>query len=207
MPNTTNYSFPTPADTDLVKNGADAIRDLGDAVDTAMNTALGTKKSGLVLLNTTSFSGVSSQSFNDVFSATYDYYKVILDYAGSTNGITMSMRMRVSGSDNSTSNYNRQLTNTSDTTYTGLRVNSQTSWGLPGLNTDRTTNIMEFQNPFNTAPTAVSQFINVHYNSTTLNIIQHQTLGFAATTSFTGFSIICAANNMTGSVSIFGYNK
>ncbi len=37
MPNTTNYSFPTPADTDLVKNGADAIRDLGDAVDTAMN--------------------------------------------------------------------------------------------------------------------------------------------------------------------------
>ena len=206
MGNTPNNNFPYPESSGLVKDGWEDIKDLATSIDTKLGV-YAPSTPGLTLINTTSFSGVSSQSFNDVFSATYDYYKVILDYAGSTNGITMSMRMRVSGSDNSTSNYNRQLTNTSDTTYTGLRVNSQTSWGLPGLNTDRTTNIMEFQNPFNTAPTAVSQFINVHYNSTTLNIIQHQTLGFAATTSFTGFSIICAANNMTGSVSIFGYNK
>ena len=34
MPNTTNYSFPTPADTDLVKDGASAIRSLGNAIDT-----------------------------------------------------------------------------------------------------------------------------------------------------------------------------
>ena len=34
MPNTTYYNFPTPADTDLVKDGASAIRSLGNAVDT-----------------------------------------------------------------------------------------------------------------------------------------------------------------------------
>ena len=34
---------------------------------------------GLVLLNTTSFSAVSSQSINDVFSATYTNYKIVLD--------------------------------------------------------------------------------------------------------------------------------
>ena len=205
---TTNYGFDIPQSTDLVKDGATAIATLGQDIDTAMNTALGTKKAGMVLLNTTSFSGVSSQSINDVFSATYDYYKVILDYVGSTNGITMSMRMRVSGSDNSTSNYNRQLTNTSGTSYLGLRSNAQTSWGIPVLNSERSTNIMEFQNPFNTAPTAVSQVVNVHYNTaTTENLIQSQTLGFTATTSFTGFSLICASNNMTGSLSVFGYSK
>jgi hypothetical protein len=34
MPNTTNYSWATPADTDLVKDGAAAIRTLGNSVDT-----------------------------------------------------------------------------------------------------------------------------------------------------------------------------
>jgi hypothetical protein len=35
MPNTTNFNWPTPADTDLVKDGAAAIRNLGDGVDTS----------------------------------------------------------------------------------------------------------------------------------------------------------------------------
>lgn len=34
MPTTTNYSWTTPADTDLVKDGASAIRTLGSAIDT-----------------------------------------------------------------------------------------------------------------------------------------------------------------------------
>jgi hypothetical protein len=34
MPNTTNYNWVTPADTDLVKDGAAAIRTLGSSIDT-----------------------------------------------------------------------------------------------------------------------------------------------------------------------------
>ena len=33
MATTTNYGWTTPADTDLVKNGANAIRTLGSAID------------------------------------------------------------------------------------------------------------------------------------------------------------------------------
>lgn len=36
MPTTTNYGWTTPADTDLVKDGASAIRTLGSAVDTTV---------------------------------------------------------------------------------------------------------------------------------------------------------------------------
>jgi len=36
MPTTTNYSWTTPADTDLVKDGASAIRTLGTAIDTTV---------------------------------------------------------------------------------------------------------------------------------------------------------------------------
>lgn len=34
MPTTTWFGWTTPADTDLVKNGANAIRTLGNSVDT-----------------------------------------------------------------------------------------------------------------------------------------------------------------------------
>lgn len=36
MPTTTNYGWTTPADTDLVKDGASAMRTLGNAIDTSM---------------------------------------------------------------------------------------------------------------------------------------------------------------------------
>ena len=36
MPNTTNFNWATPADTDLVKDGAAAIRTLGDSIDTSL---------------------------------------------------------------------------------------------------------------------------------------------------------------------------
>jgi hypothetical protein len=36
MPTTTNYGWTTPADTDLVKDGAAAIRTLGSSIDTSM---------------------------------------------------------------------------------------------------------------------------------------------------------------------------
>lgn len=36
MPTTTNYGFTTPADTDLVKDGASAIRTLGNGIDSMM---------------------------------------------------------------------------------------------------------------------------------------------------------------------------
>lgn len=35
MPNTTNFNWPIPADTDYVTNGALAMRDLGDGIDTS----------------------------------------------------------------------------------------------------------------------------------------------------------------------------
>lgn len=38
MPTTPNYSWPTPADTGYVKNGAQDMRNLGNAIDTTMAT-------------------------------------------------------------------------------------------------------------------------------------------------------------------------
>ena len=63
-----------------------------------------TTTQGLTLINTTSFSGVASQSFNDVFSATYDNYFVIGTLIQSTS-TTFSLRNRVGGVDASGTDY------------------------------------------------------------------------------------------------------
>ncbi len=74
------------------------------AIKTASGSDLrNSLSSGLVLLNTTSFSAVSSQSVNDVFSATYENYFLLVRTTASSDNI--NIRMRVSGSDDSTSNY------------------------------------------------------------------------------------------------------
>ena len=92
-------TIPYPSSTDLVKDGATAMQNLATAVD---------NKSGLVLLNTTSFTAVASQSINDVFSATYDFYRIIGNLTGSAAAADLSFRLRVSGADNSSSVFHHQ---------------------------------------------------------------------------------------------------
>ena len=204
MPNTANYSFPTPADTDLVKNGADAIRDLGDAVDTAMNTALGTKKAGMVLLNTTSFSGVASQSINDVFSATYDTYKIIVNLTAASASDTGRFRLRVSGTDNSANNYEN------GGMYVGAYAASafgsdnsdlQASFYCGSINSTVAGNIeINIYNPFTTNYTKMTS-IGVGSFTT----VQNGAL--TVTTSYTGFTYLAGSGTITGSISVFGVNK
>jgi hypothetical protein len=60
---------------------------------------------GLVLLNTTSFSGVASQSVNNVFSASYDHYKITIAMtSASGTGAQLALRLRANGTD-TTTNY------------------------------------------------------------------------------------------------------
>jgi len=59
---------------------------------------------GLVHLNTTSFSGVATQSINNVFSAQYDNYKILIDVSKSTTSF-LQLRWRAAGTDNTTTNY------------------------------------------------------------------------------------------------------
>ena len=212
---TPNYGWTVPTSTDLVKDGATAIETLGDAIDASMNTALGTKKAGMVLLNTTSFSGVASQSIDDVFSATYTNYKIVVEAENSGTGfVSTSMRMRVSGTDNSSSNYRWQQAYLVDTsaapTYAfdgsnGLTTNFRL--GAFGSTAGRSLTTIEMSNPFATEYTALT-FQNTAYDQSTPR--GHNYIGagnLIVTTSYTGFTMIPSSNNITGSVSVYGYQK
>ena len=204
---TPNYGWAVPTSTDLVKDGATAIETLGDAIDASMNTALGTKKAGMVLLNTTSFSAVSAQAINDVFSSTYDNYRILLDLTGSTT-LTLSMRFRIAGADNLTSNYYYQYIQGNSTTVNGARAAASTSWVLDGgLGTDRFNYVLDLANPNLATTKSMIELGSQNYSAAASIKTFFASYGFGATTSFTGFSLITSTGNITGTVSVYGYNK
>jgi hypothetical protein len=67
---TPNYSWPVPVNTDLVKDGADAIKDLGDAIDaTVFGLGMGAVLQVKSVTKTTTFS-TTSTSFVDITDLT-----------------------------------------------------------------------------------------------------------------------------------------
>jgi hypothetical protein len=200
---TPNYGWTVPTSTDLVKDGATAIETLGDAIDASMNTALGTKKAGMVLLNTTSFSGVSSQSINDVFSATYDNYRIIVTGV-SVSGPALGARLRVGGTDNSTaSSYVIQTLLANSTGVSGSRVtDSQWFFGNMGISLVNGYCIDLFD-PFKASATGFSSFLS---RSDSGAFLQIHSGTHNQTVSYTGFTLL-PGSSITGSVSVYGYNK
>lgn len=162
---------------------------------------------GLVLINTTSFSGVSSQSVSDVFSATYQSYLVQADLVNVSTANNVSIRMRVSGADNSTANYRKQYIIAGGSTVIAARSVNQTSWNaiMIATNAYESLNVIEIHYPFETKNTeAYAKFISSPRGDIE---IQHMTAGFNGTTSFTGFTLIADAGTITGTVRTYGYNQ
>ena len=206
MPTTTNNGWDIPADTDLVKNGALAIRTLGQDIDTTLGVYTASTP-GLVKLNTTSFSAVSSQSINDVFSATYDNYRIIANIA-QTDAVGMAFRVRVGGSDLTTSTYKwaRYFNYSNDGAYANSVSNSATSIDIPGGVADRGFFVFDIGNPFSAFNTHLQERVNfinssAHaYNFTVSGSVNN-------TTSYTGFTIFPGSGTITGTISVYGVNK
>jgi hypothetical protein len=210
---TPNYGWTVPTSTDLVKDGATAIETLGDAIDASMNTALGTKKAGMVLLNTTSFSAVASQSLSaNVFTSTYDVYRLIIDLTTISADATVGLRLRVAGTDNSAASYINMGIAISQTgvvsaysTTTGTFYEILSTDGAIGSHFYSAS--LELYQPaaaVNTLANRVGQGVksdSTTYQSYTGNLIH------AVTTAYDSCTILTSSGTMTGSISVYGYNK
>ena len=204
MPTTTNNGWPTPADTDLVKNGADAIRDLGNAIDTTLGVYVASSP-GLTKINTTSMSAVASQSINSVFSSTYTNYKIIIPATAA--GENLNFRMRVSGADETGSIYsysNAFITSDSGTQAADrAELGSLITFGEFGNGFVS----LEISNPFAAQYTSMNWVNTIgRTGGSGRNRTKQGTAIVGNTTSYTGFSIYVSTGSITGSVTTYGYN-
>ena len=153
-------------------------------------------------------SAVASESFNDVFSATYDNYKIIasLESAGTP---ALLFRLRVSGADNTSSNYRwgAFFINTDGAASISAFNSSglSTSFRVGATGTNRGIAVADFSNPFASEETAY--YSNYFVADGGSSFTQNAAGVTSVTTSYTGFTLFTSASNMTGTISIYGYAK
>lgn len=153
--------------------------------------------SGLTLISDTTYSAVSSQSVNSVFSSTYRNYKLFITVTGTT-AAQSSLRLRASGSDNTSSNYGQEADFASGSRTTG------TSWQLMRIDNGRGgTAVIDMINPFASD--------NTYFNNQTLgaddtNVDAQYIAGrTTVTTSYDGFTIFPQSGTITGRITVYGY--
>lgn len=176
------------------------------AVKTASGSDLrNSLSSGLVLLNTTSFSGVASQSVNDVFTATYRNYKIILNVNGSIDATACRMKLRASGTDSSVSYYFGFAQTTSAGTVAGSNGNNFSSWLLTNIrNNAAARNVADV--------TLYSPQLAIATNFTNTGSFDNGTIvaGIAGggthdvATAYDGFTLLASSGNITGVVYVYG---
>lgn len=217
------------ADGAIPKSLIDAAGDLivGTAADTAGRLAKGTagqvlqvnsgatalewatpatSSGSVVFIKKVDFTSASTIDFSDSFSSTYDNYWLSGTFTSTDNG-DLNFRYRVSGSDNSTSNYHFQLADILGTGTNIARITSQSAGRLCGIKTGGATQSLS---SFLYAPylSKGKNWINnaAVYNDANIYINQISG-GFSAATSFTGLTVYPSSGTVTGTLYIYGYKN
>ena len=166
--------------------------------------------SGLTLINTTSFSAVASQNFPSVFSATYDNYQIVFNFSGSTSAIAL-FRISSGASPITTGSYNRKriYSGTNSTSILQSNGAGQTSIEIGDITSSATTGFvggsMTVNAPFLATRTGISgSCVAATTGDNFLSLFG----GYQSdTTSYDGFALTCSTGTITGTASVYGYQK
>lgn len=157
--------------------------------------------SGLTLIDVQNFSGSSGIEVNNVFTSTYTNYKLVFSNITTSTSAYVSYRERVSTTNNATNykkgQYYRQFTSAG--TNSGGTEGNLFDWDTDSTNTMGGT--LELQCPATTAYTGYQWSASESYQ-------YHVGGGFHANaTAYDGYYFWPYSGTMTGTVSVYGYQK
>jgi hypothetical protein len=167
-----------------------------------------TPADGLVFLNKTDFSATTSTSINNVFTTTYDNYKIyVVGQSTSATNPAFSLRLRASGTD-STADYQCQRIYAQNTTV-GADKNALGTDEIylgDGGNSSfpQSPIVMDINSPFKSTHTSLIS--NAYESTSTSPLLQIHGGAQTTTNSFDGFTFICSTAS-TGSIYTYGYAK
>jgi hypothetical protein len=207
MGNTANNNWPTPVASDLVKDGWEAIKDLGDAIDTTLGVY---SASGFSLVAKNSFTNVATYTLPaNTFTSTYENYRVIIQAKSTTANQNASVRLVTSGTPNSGAIYNKQHLDVYGGTANAAQYNGQTSLSdlfvvSNGVECYTTFDIFS---PQLATYTGISCIQN-NNSSATASQLRLQVYNTTVTTVFDSLYLFPnTSGNITGYVTVYGYKK
>jgi hypothetical protein len=180
------------------------------------SVAVGSGTGSADSLGNVTFSGCSSVSLNDIFSTTYDNYRIIINSNNSTVSAQSNfLRMRVGGADNSSANYRwcglYIFDNAVNPTVTGQASNGLGTSFYSGASSSTAgftpVTVLDLSNPFATKHTSYVSSDYSYDQFGTRGGVDTQGGVMSVTTSYTGFTIFSGSGNITGTVTVYGYNK
>lgn len=160
---------------------------------------------GMTLINSTNFSGAASFSVDNVFSATYDYYKIICtNTSGSGSAAQINLNFRTGGANNTAASYNYagQARLYSSATSDFSNAAAGTNAFIWRTNGGVWSGELDVYNPYAAQRT--------WFWGAKMDTYEAGTVGgfFDNTTSFDGFLITnTGSTNIAGTVKIYGYKN
>jgi hypothetical protein len=197
---TPNYGWPVPTSTDFVKDGAQAIEDLGDAIDA---TVFGLPSSALSLVKTQTIgTTVASVAVTDAFSTTYDAYQIIISGGVASTSGNLNLQLGAT----TTGYYSARIAAVYSSSVVQVGTNNNgASFTLGAANTGTIALNVFITDPFLTENTKIQGgFIAPN---TTLSA--GAVAGFLNNaTSYTDFTLTPASGTLTGgTIYVYGYVK
>ena len=206
MATTTNYGWETPDDTDLVKDGALAMRDLGQDIDTTLGTALNSNDyAGLVLVKKqTVGTTVSSVTVTSCFNAAYNDYKIVYSGGVGSSATGAELAFTLTGI---SSGYHSQLTyGAFGSNAAPATVSASAGSVLPwagGTSTNGAQFDLEIKNPF---ASLRKWAYGIFLTSTAAGNNGTSRHWIDSTASATGFTLTTNSGTITGgTIYVYGY--
>lgn len=159
-----------------------------------------------MLINKTDFSGVASVSLDNVFTATYDTYRIIISNMSQSGGNFWNLRLRVAGVDNSSNNW----------TSARYEINTGGAAQAGGIGTE-----LPMFNPVSAVTSglvemvvsrpALADMTEVFGNAGGIFGTNPRTIPFggvhAVATAYDGFTIFPSAGTISGTVRVYGMSN
>lgn len=166
---------------------------------------------GLTLITAQSFSAASAVNVNNCFTSTYANYRVTIELSAmsATSGAALRARLRVSGSDNSSSNYyfNGPDVATSSTQTVGVTrsagLGTWWTWGSDNANPGFSS--IDVFNPQLSVKTAFAG----SFSAASTTDFRFSALGglMSVTTAYDGFTLLPDSGTITGTICVYGYRN
>ncbi len=178
---------------------------------TASDTNTYLNNGGLVYISEANPSAAASASINSCFTATHNAYRIVwIPTAYSSTGQAQTLlRMRASGTDNSSSNYYRArwYYGAGGTSGTNGGAATETAFELADSNTPMHPLSLDVFSPYQTVATAIACKA-VSWQGLSNSLFGIETVGrMSVTTSYDGFTLYPSAGTFTGKLIVYGYRQ
>jgi hypothetical protein len=207
------YGFPYPQSTDLVAD----YPALGQELATDVENVISGLGSGLNLMTPTSitnsggsssasggavtFTGVNSVSLNGVFSTGYDNYRIIFRLTCSTSA-NINMRMRLSGTDDTSSNYQSMQLYAAGAVGNAA-LTSQTAMTSAFSAGELIATSLDLYSP-RVAEFTLFSDITARNSGPVLSV---WTGSHNVATAYDGLTLLAASGTITGKIRVYGYKN